>query len=211
MEQLKKTTKDRILELLKKEGLLSVNDLADFLTITHMAVRKHLSQLERDALIQTSELKQPVGRPLQLYSLSEKGERLFPKNYEGITLEFLHDLQEIYGKASIDLLFKKREERLFKELGTRLQPFALSEKVKELVKIQNEKGYMADFIQISPDSFELIEHNCPILAVAHAYPIACSYETEMLKKVLNAMDVQRQNCKTDGDHHCTFFIQYGEN
>ena len=40
-------------------------------------------------------MKKSMGRPLQLYSLSNKGERLFPKNYEGITIEFLRDLKEI--------------------------------------------------------------------------------------------------------------------
>ena len=42
------STKDKILELLKKTGFMSVNDLTEQLNITHMAIRKHLSQLEKD-------------------------------------------------------------------------------------------------------------------------------------------------------------------
>jgi predicted ArsR family transcriptional regulator len=207
LDPTKKSTKDKILELLKKDGFMSVNDLTNRLSITHMAVRKHLSQLEKDALIQASELKQPVGRPLQIYSLTEKGERLFAKNYEGITLEFLRYLQELHGQESIDMLFHKREERLTKELSTKLTPFSGAERVKELISIQNKKGYMADLIQTSPDTFELIEHNCPILAVAQVYTVACTCETKMLQNVLQTDDITRKSCKTDGSHHCTFFIE----
>lgn len=208
MEQKMNSTKDKILELLKKTGFMSVNDLTEQLNITHMAIRKHLTQLEKDALIQTSELKQPMGRPLQLYSITEKGERLFPKNYEGITLEFLHDLEKMYGKESIDKLFKKREERLTEEISARLTNLSPSDKVKELVHIQNEKGYMADFTQPDENVFEIVEHNCPILAVAMEYTVACSCETKMLQDVLKTEKVTRTSCKSEGDHACKFFIQY---
>ncbi len=202
------STKDKILELLKKTGFMSVNDLTEQLNITHMAIRKHLSQLEKDRLIQSSELKQPMGRPLQLYSLTDKGERLFPKNYEGITLEFLHDIEKMNGKKVIENLFKKREERLTEEISARLANLSGSDKIRELVHIQNEKGYMADFSQLKEDSFELVEHNCPILAVAKEYTVACNCETRMFQEVLKNAKVTRTSCKTEGDHACKFSIQY---
>ena len=59
-----------------------------------MAVRKHLNVLERDSLLTISEVRQPMGRPLLVYSLSPKAEELFPKNYEHMAVEFLHDLKE---------------------------------------------------------------------------------------------------------------------
>ena len=89
-----------------------------------------------------------MGRPLQLYSLTDKGERLFPKNYEGITLEFLHDIEKMNGEEVIENLFKKREERLTEEISARLANLSGSDKIRELVHIQNEKGYMADFSQL---------------------------------------------------------------
>ena len=79
MEETNISTKDKILDLLKKDVSLSVNELVDCLHITHMAVRKHLNSLEKDGLIESHEMKKPMGRPLQLYSLSKKGEVLFFK------------------------------------------------------------------------------------------------------------------------------------
>src|SRR3954454_23898706 len=107
MVQTNMPTKDKILNLLKKDVSLSVNELTECLQITHMAVRKHLNNLEKDGLIESHEMKQPMGRPLQLYSLSKKGERLFQKNYEGITMEFLQDLREIHGEDRLRCYLRK--------------------------------------------------------------------------------------------------------
>ncbi|SDZ35946.1 Predicted transcriptional regulator, ArsR family [Evansella caseinilytica] len=203
------TTKDRILELLKIEVKMTVKELTGRLNITHMAVRKHLSILEKDALVYAKEIKQPMGRPLQIYSLTEKGERLFPKNYEGITVEFLHDINDLHGEESVHALFKKREQRLTKEYSTRTSAKkSAAGKITEIVTIQNEKGYMATARQIADDTFELVEHNCPILAIAKDFQIACNCETQLLKNVLKAEHISRTSCKSDGDDHCRFCIKF---
>lgn len=205
---MKLSTKDKILDLLKKEVSLAVNDLTQRLNITHMAVRKHLDSLQKDQLVQTSELKQPMGRPLIIYSLTEEAEKFFPKNYEGITLEFLHDIKDLYGEEAVEELFKKREERLSKEYSQRISQKTNSEILNELVVLQNEKGYMANVSLIDEDIYELVEHNCPILSVAHSFKTACQCETQMLQNVLHTDNIRRVSCKTDGDDHCRFIINF---
>ncbi|MGM9987919.1 MAG: helix-turn-helix transcriptional regulator [Bacillaceae bacterium] len=202
------STKDRILELIKKETTMTVNELSEHLAITHMAVRKHLNTLEKDQLVQVKLEKQPMGRPLQIYSLTDKGERLFPKNYEGITLEFLHDIKDMYGEESIEDLFKKREKRLAEEYIPHLQNKSNTEKIQEIVNIQNQKGYMANAEEVDENTFELTEHNCPILTVANEFKVACQCETSMLENILEADQVRRVSCKTDGNNHCKFLIKF---
>ncbi|WP_078548433.1 helix-turn-helix transcriptional regulator [Litchfieldia alkalitelluris] len=206
--KVKTNTRDCILELLKKEVSLAVNDLTKFLNITHMAVRKHLAILEKEELIKSVETKQPMGRPLQLYSLTEKGDQRFPKHYEGITLEFLNDIKDIHGDEAIQQLFTKREKRLTEEYKKRVNQKSSSEKMNEITKIQNEKGYMASVTQIDDVTFELVEYNCPIYAVAREFKMACRCETDMFKSVLEAEQVRRVCCKTDGDNHCKFIFKY---
>ncbi|WP_272495648.1 helix-turn-helix transcriptional regulator [Bacillus pinisoli] len=206
MIKTKKNTRDIILDLLKKEVSLTVNQLTSHLNITHMAVRKHLDLLEKEGFITSSEMKQPMGRPLQLYSLTDKGEQSFPRNYEGLTVEFLNDIKDMYGEDTVSLLFKKREERLTEEYKRRLNQPSFQENVTEIVNIQNEKGYMAQLHQLNENSFELVEYNCPIFSVAKDFKVACKCETNLFKTVLNTDHVQRINCKTDGDDHCRFII-----
>ncbi|WP_077604121.1 helix-turn-helix transcriptional regulator [Oceanobacillus sojae] len=208
MNVVQKTTKDKILDYLKKESSLAVSDLTELLDMTHMAIRKHLNILERDGLIVSKEVKQPIGRPSQIYSLTERGERLFPKNYEGISVEFLYDIQDIYGEHAISNLFKRREQRLTKEYIKRIEQKSNHDKINELSKIQTEKGYMANLSKTGENSYELIEYNCPILAVANEFKSACTCETQMFKNVLGTDNVKRVCCKSDGDNYCKFLVDF---
>nr|WP_284561105.1 metalloregulator ArsR/SmtB family transcription factor [Bacillus sp. T2.9-1] len=203
-----KTTKDKILHFLKKEGALTVNEFTDRLQITHMAVRKHLTILEKDGLIQSELVKQPMGRPIQSYTLAERAEYFFPKSYEGISIDLLNDVKELYGDDSVQQLFNKREERLTNEYISRMSDKTPSEKMQEMVEIQNEKGYMADLSKVDDHTFEITEYNCPILEVAKEFKVACRCETVMLKNVLGTNTVSRTCCRTEGDNHCKFLVQF---
>ncbi|EQB35332.1 MULTISPECIES: helix-turn-helix transcriptional regulator [Virgibacillus] len=202
------TTKDKILTILKKEVRLTVSELTNHLKITDMAVRKHLSMMEKDDLITSKEVKPVMGRPTQTYSLSQKGELLFPKSYEGLSLEFLKDIEEIYGENSIQQLFQKRESRLTSEYAIRMNKKVPKQRIQEMKTIQNEKGYMADITQLDENTYELIEYNCPIMAIANEYKVACRCETSMFQQVLQTDQVTRTSCKTEGNDHCRFLIAF---
>ncbi len=205
------TTKDKILDLLKKQTQMTVSQLAQELTITEMAVRKHLNALEKDSLLKISEEKRPVGRPVQFFSLSPEADRLFPKNYDNLTVDFLHDLQEMQGSEIIDQLFENRKKRLAGKYQPLLaKAVANEERINILRAIQEDKGYMADVVQIDQQQFELIEHHCPIFEVARNFKQACRCETNMFKEVLHTENIQRTTCKADGDNHCHFLITFEE-
>lgn len=203
------TTKEKLLNLLKKETEMTVSQMAQALGITEMAVRKHLNILERDSFIHISELKQPLGRPVQVFSLTSQADVLFPKSYDNLTVDFLNDLQTLQGNDIIDQLFEKRRQRLADNYSSYMKNTLSNEEMVETLKnIQVEKGYMADVIKIDDNKFELIEHNCPIFEVAKNFEQACNCETNMFKEVLNTSGVRRTSCKADGDNHCHFLIEF---
>ncbi len=211
MSKSRLTTKEKILDLLKKRTKMTVSQLAQELEVTEMAVRKHLNALDRDAFLMTSEERQPMGRPVQYFSLSAKADKLFPKNYDNLTVDFLNDLHEMQGDEIIDRLFENRGKRL----ATKYTPFmehaqTNSEKVQALRDIQVDKGYMADVIERTTNQFELIEHHCPIFEVAKNFKQACHCETSMFKDVLGTSQVERVKCKADGENHCHFMITFEE-
>lgn len=205
------TTKEKLLNLLKKETEMTVSQMAQALEITEMAVRKHLNILERDSFIHITEQKQPLGRPVQVFSLTSKADVLFPKSYDNLTVDFLNDLQALQGDAIIDQLFEKRGQRLAGHYSIYMKDSLSNEEMVETLKdIQIEKGYMADIVKINDNQFELIEHNCPIFEVAKSFKQACNCETKMFKEVLHTDSVQRTSCRADGDNHCHFLIEFIE-
>lgn len=201
------STKEQILHLLKRHKKLSVVDLEELLEITGMAVRRHLNNLENERLIQSETLRKNMGRPVQVYFLTKAGEEQFPKSYSNMTVEFLEDIEEINGHEMIDVLFQKRESRLENKYKDRLGHLTLKDRVAELAEIQNENGYMVDWIEKEEGMFELIEYNCPIFEVARKYPTACSCEHSLFQKVLKTSEIEQVCCMSKGGDHCKYIIK----
>jgi predicted ArsR family transcriptional regulator len=79
------STRKVILTMLKTQGPLSVNDMSKQLGITEMAVRRHLNTMERDSLVETKLVRQAMGRPTNVFSLTSAADDLFPKKYQNLT------------------------------------------------------------------------------------------------------------------------------
>lgn len=200
------STRQEILTMLKKQGPLSVSDMAKVLQITEMAVRRHLNTLERDNLIETYLVRQAMGRPTNMYQLSNEADRLFPRHYSDLTIDFLKDLEEIEGDRVINELFHRRKDRLSKELSHKLQDKTLEERVTALASIQNSRGYMVEVKETEDGGFLFKEYNCPIAQVAKEYTVACDCELKLFREVLQT-DVQRTQCYAMGESHCQFEIE----
>lgn len=200
------STRDQILHMLKTKGSLSVSDMALELGITEMAVRRHLNTLERDNLIQSTLVRQAMGRPTNIYSLSANADELFPRNYSHFTLDFLRDLREIDGTEKVEMLFRRREDRL-EEAYRKQIAGELEERVSKLAKLQNEKGYMVEWEKDeATGNYYIKEANCPIAQVAREFKQACNCELSLFRKVLDA-EVEQTSCMAYGGEKCVFEVK----
>lgn len=202
------STRKVILKMMKTKGSLSVNDMAQQLGITEMAIRRHLNTLERDGLIEATLVRQAMGRPANLYSLTELADDLFPKNYHHLTLDLLEELasDDVDGESSVGKLFEKRQQKLFRKYEQRMKDKPLKERVSELAIIQNAGGYMAEWECDESGNYIFQEYNCPISQVANLYSHACSCELSLFQSLLGT-DVERTECLAKGGKKCVYFIQ----
>ncbi|MGQ7279162.1 helix-turn-helix transcriptional regulator [Brevibacillus thermoruber] len=201
------STRDQILNMLKVKGSLSVSDMAVELGITEMAVRRHLNTLERDNLIKSTLVRQAMGRPTNVYSLSEEADELFPRNYSHLTLDFLRDLEAMDGTGKVEMLFRRRENRLEEAYRKQIQQEALEERVAKLAELQNEKGYMVEWEKDEQSGcYRIREYNCPISQVAREFNQACNCELSLFRRVLKA-DVVQTSCMAKGGDKCVFEIK----
>ncbi|MBH0171141.1 transcriptional regulator [Fictibacillus sp. 18YEL24] len=203
------STRDEIIYLLKRNKRMTVTEMAKSLGITEMAVRRHLNTLERDHVIETTLVRQAMGRPIHFYHLTASGDEQFPRNYSGLTVDFLKDIEEVSGTETIDELFKRRENRLHDRYKDRMNTLTeFEQKVNELANIQNEAGYMVDWERgEDPDTYVLTEYNCPIAKVANEYQQACSCELSLFKRMLQTDAVERKTCMAKGGDYCCYVIK----
>ncbi|BBI34203.1 helix-turn-helix transcriptional regulator [Cohnella abietis] len=200
------STRERIMQMLKTMGELSTKDITAQLGITGMAVRRHISALERDELIESTTVRLPMGRPTAVYRLSAKAEDFFPKKYHAVALDLLSELEGDSGQEMVNRLFDLRKISLLKKLENKMQGRDLEGKVAMLSDIQNENGYMASWEKSGHEEYILTEYNCPIYQVANKYNHACSCELSLFKSLLDAK-VERSDCLAKGGSKCVYHIR----
>ncbi|HLN63055.1 MAG TPA: metalloregulator ArsR/SmtB family transcription factor [Symbiobacteriaceae bacterium] len=201
------STRREIINILRTGGPLTVGELGDRLGITHVAVRRHLTSLERDGLVTSVQERLPMGRPTRVYSLTESADELFPKKYGALTLEILDFMAESGGDM-VEKFFAMRGHAFVEKYNPEVsQGESLEERVARLSDIQMSNGYLADWEKGEGDQLVLKEFNCPVHQVSRKYPHACHHELEFFKTVLGTDQVERVECIAKGGSCCRYVIQ----
>lgn len=200
------STRKQVMQLLKTNGELSAKDLTEYLHITGMAVRRHLDTLERDGLIESRAVRQPMGRPMALYRLTPMADDHFPKKYDAIALDLLGELAQEAGSDMVNHLFDRRKETLYNKYAPAIENREWQDQVETLAQIQHDNGYMVELEQVDDDEFVLKEYNCPIAQIANQYNHACQCELGLFERLLNA-DVSRHECLASGGQKCAYVIK----
>jgi predicted ArsR family transcriptional regulator len=201
-------TREQILELLQRSGGgLTADALARKLGISAVAVRKHLTALERDHLVTTEIERRPLGRPTYLYRPTATAQELFPNDYANFAIAMLESLRRTDGEHKVDALFNQRAKKLASELAARVQGETLSERLQQVAQVLEEQGYMPEIVKLKEEGerYLLTEHHCPIFQVAKAFQQACTCELDVLLKLLRAK-VERCDHRMAGQPHCSYLI-----
>jgi len=200
-------TRRKIVLALKQQGGMTAAELAEQLGITSMGIRRHLTALERDALVRYDLEQRGKGRPSYVYRLSDKAEGLFPKSYAPLANELLGYLRHAGGESAVTDLFEQRAQRRIRNATARLAGLSLADRVAGLAEILSEDGYLAEWEQVDPDTFLLNEHNCAVHDVAAAFRAACSSELIFLAAVLPDAVVTREGHMLAGELCCAYRIR----
>jgi len=200
------SAKRQILLTLKRRGTVSLTDMAGELRISKMATLKHLNGLEAKGLVERSFKGGGRGRPRAFFNLSKNSATLFPEAYTHMTLCALNFIEEKMGREAVVRLLKQRAQEVLDANRNRIPDGGLSDRVGELVKIRDEGGYMAEVGHARKNVVEMLEHNCPIMAVAESYPEACGVEREMFQNLIRA-DIETSHRVVAGDPVCRFLIR----
>jgi len=200
------STRQDILQLLKSNGEMTADELAQALGITAVAVRAHLTTLERDGLVARRTERRPVGRPVHAYLLTRDGDELFPRNYGPFAIQALKDIRDEFGEAAVEAVFRRRAARQRAAYQEAAAAATLAERGQKLVERLEANGNMARWIDRGDGTFELVENNCPIALVAKDFPLACQLELGVFRDVLQA-DLTRTRHAVAGDRQCVYLVR----
>jgi predicted ArsR family transcriptional regulator len=200
--QIERPTRLRLLDVLKQAGPRPVRELRVSLGVSSMAVRQHLTGLERDGLVQRSSARRPLGRPESLYALTPAAETHFPKRFDALARELLEGAQDALGPAGFEKLLAARLERQVETYSRRVQGRDVETRLQELAAIQDENGFMTS---CDPAQREIVQHNCAICSVAERFPEMCRVELQLFERLLGAK-VERVEHRLEGGVACRFHV-----
>jgi len=201
------STRHTILVALKKQGQMTANDLAEMLAMTPMGVRRQLNLLERDGLVRYETVQRGMGRPSNVYRLSEQANDLFPKTYSQLTNELLGYIEMLDGTEHLEIIFQRRAQRRIQQAQLRLKTKpTLASRVAELAAILDEDGYLTEWEQVDGGTFLLREFNCAVHNVARRFQQACGSEIEFIQALLPEATVERQHHILRGETFCGYRI-----
>jgi DeoR family suf operon transcriptional repressor len=216
------STKQDILHYLLKQSEVSAQALADHFNVSPQAIRRHLKDLEEEALIEHQTVQTGIGRPNHLYRLSRQGrDRLrqiddrLPDRYDEFAISLLDTLAETVGRDQVSTILRKQWERKGIEYRQQVGTGSLEDRVANLVELRKAEGYMAEYHPIPPadataasqPQFVITEYNCAISHIAESFPSVCGHELEMFELALQNCSVKRTHWLVNGEHRCGYLIQ----
>ncbi|SHO57690.1 helix-turn-helix transcriptional regulator [Vibrio quintilis] len=200
-------TVDKILHTIKREGALTAKQLAAKFDMTAMGARLHLQSLEKDGLLHSYDVKVKVGRPTRHWGLTDAGHNYFADRHGELTVQIIEAVEHIYGSEGIHQIAQRRGSAMLEHYQQVLgQCSSLEEKVRSLVWLRDQEGYMAE-LEETEEGFCLTENHCPICKAAVHCPSFCESELNVFRILLGGQcRIERQEHIISGHRRCSYTI-----
>lgn len=203
MARRKTSTRERLLDALRRRGPCTVTELARRFRVSTMAVRLQLGGLAKEGFVRAEETRPSRGRPARVYGLTSAARCCFPERTAPLALEVLEELEAIAGREVVVMALESRARRLADTLHRELQGRPLEEKLRLLARHRDGEGYLAEAEIREGEAPELVERHCPIAALAERWPEVCRIEEEMFRRALGA-PIERTEHILSGGRCCRY-------
>jgi predicted ArsR family transcriptional regulator len=137
-----------------------------------------------------------------------KADTYFSDAHAELSVELIANVREVFGEQGLTKLIAKRTSQQISAYRTDLaSATSLREKVRRLVKLRTDAGYLAQ-MQAAPDGFLLIENHCPICRAARACTGLCRQELEVFQAALGRdVLIERTEHILAGARRCAYHIR----
>ena len=197
-----KTSRQRILELIRKYRNITTSELNLFLDMTPANIRHHLGVLVADGLIEKSVIrKKDRGRPENVYS---PGRSLSSDGLENVLEPLLDLLRNDSGRQGISEYLDRiagKWAATRRDPNLKISPGLITNCIQHL----NEMKYQAQW-EAGKEGPLIRFDNCPYLSIIKKFPELCEMDRVFLEKMVDIKFVQIMQLEKDdkGMTHCAF-------
>lgn len=200
------STRDQILQVLRTRPRRTINELALEVGINPISVRHHIANLEADNLVTAEEERHGVGRPRQVFSLTEAGTEMFPTRYVRLTVRLLEQLKESMPASMVGELFAQIAQDMAKDIASdsQVQNMTIEERLELVKMVLRKEGFEVEWEQQGSE-YHIQEISCPYYHVGQNHPEVCAVDQIFISTILST-PVEKVKCILNGDAHCTYVI-----
>lgn len=199
-----KSTREKILRTLLAFPGSTINDLAEAVGINGISIRHHLTALEAEDLVISSEERHGVGRPRLIYSLTEKGTEKFPTSYLQLTRRLLGILDQRMSSEELKSILKAIAAEIAEPFESDLNEKSLDERINLLKKAMTKEGYIVE-TESNDDFYTITSLSCPYYRIGMDHPVICNLDQALIERFVST-PVKIQSCICEGADRCTYQI-----
>lgn len=200
----KRTTRETVLHTIKDMHRATVDDLAAAADVSPVTVRHHLNGLMADGLIESDSVRRKVGRPYYVYSVSEKGNELFPKTYLALSSRLLDEMKERFSGEVVTDLFQGVVQGILDDHVGEFEHLPMEARLDYLVDLLEDEGFLARW-EKNGDKYDIIEYSCPLLSIGQTHQEVCTLDTVLIESVMQ-VKIEQHSCMIEGDNRCRFTL-----
>lgn len=197
-------TRAHLLRIIRERGGVTLRDLQEATGLSRSALRQHLAILERDGAVRERLLRGRAGRPPILYEPSPGAPQRALESYAAILGAVLRTVggqgarraRRIAEAAAADVARRHADIAALSSLEARITA-ALGALL--------EDARTAEVRSVGED-YEVVLHDCPLLALAGELPQVCGITRELLHRLTGAT-VEQRGWMLRGDLCCSFLVK----
>lgn len=191
-----------LVELLRKQGTLSVMDMASALEVTATAIRQRLTRLMAQGFVERTATRAGRGRPSHSYALTGKGRRKAGSNFGDLAVALWKEIVAIPDPAVRRVLIQRVSERLAELYADRVEGLSVDQRMEQLAKVFRERR-VAFNVDRTGGKPRLTAGSCPYPDLADRDRNICAMERQLLTRLLGTR-LHMLECRLDGDSCCSF-------
>lgn len=225
------STRDKLIDAISVDGPIAAGDLAERFGLTGAAVRRHLSQLHAEGIIEEREHPAKVrgrGRPRKEFVLAAQEASTALTECEELALLAMSELHRVGGRKALKVLATRRTDAWERQFALRLAareaeqgPATASMRAALVVELLRDLGYAASLRPVTVElhgtqstdtarprtvtTVQLCQGRCPVQEIAAEHPELCDVETDALARMLD-LPVRRLATRAAGAHVCTTHV-----
>lgn len=200
------STREKVLKILLDNQSSTINEIAEQVGLTPISIRHHISNLEKEDLIDSEDEKRGVGRPRRSYFLTEKGMEKFPSRYLSLSVNLINQLKDVLSEDAI--------RKLFEEIGVGLatndidaidlKDVGFLKRLELIEKFLEKQGFTVK-INEKDGQYHIYETSCPYIHVGKEHREICIVDETLISTLLDE-PVTKTECILDGDPHCAYKV-----